>query len=86
MLEHGASKMSGCFSSDCYQFQASKNEVVTTSGSSSSDSDDHNTNGGGTGVNNLNADQIVCIEQLNTKEKERKEKNKKVACRLVAMA
>ena len=85
MLEHGASKMSGCFSSDCYQFQASKNEVVTTSGSSSSDSDDHNTNGGGT-VNNLNADQIVRIEQLNTKEKERKEKNKNVARRLVAMA
>ena len=70
---------------DCYHFQASKNEVVTTSDSSSSDSNDHNTNGGGT-VNNLNADQLFRMEQLNVKEKERKEKNKKVAHKLIAMA
>ena len=86
MLEHGASKMSGCFSSDCYQFQASRNEVVSTSGSSSSESEDNVTiNGRGT-VNNLNEDQLVRLEQLNAKEKERKEKNKTVARRLIVMA
>ena len=78
--------MSGCFSSDCYQFQASRNEVVSTSGSSSSESEDNVTiNGRGT-VNNLNEDQLVRLEQLNAKEKERKEKNKTVARRLIVMA
>ena len=40
--------MSGCFSNDCYQeFQASRDEVVSTSGSSLSDSEDIITYGGG---------------------------------------
>ena len=86
MLEHGASKMSGCFSSDCYQFQASRNEVVSTSGSSSSDSEDIVTIDGRGTVNNLNADQLVRLGQLNAKEKERKEKNKTVARKLIVMA
>ena len=80
------SKMSGCFSSDCYQFQASRNEVVSTSGSSSSDSEDIVTIDGRVTVNNLNADQLVCLGQLNAKEKERKEKNKTVAHKLIIMA
>ena len=48
---------------------------MSTSGSSSSDREDIVANGGGT-VNNLNADQLVRLEQLNAKEEERKEKNK----------
>ena len=59
---------------------------MSTSGSSSSDSKDIVTTNGGSTVNNLNADQLVCLEQLNTKEKERKEKNKTVARKLIVMA
>ena len=76
--------MSGCFPSDCYQFQASRDEVVSTSGSSSSDSKDIVANGGVI-VNNLNADQLVRLEQLNAKEEERKEKNKTVARKLIVV-
>ena len=72
-MEHGASKMSGCFPSDCYQFQASRDEVVSTSGSSSSDSKDIVANGGVI-VNNLNADQLVRLEQLNRKGRGKKGK------------
>ena len=78
--------MSGCFSSDCYQFQASRNEVMSTNGSSSSDSEDIVTIDGRGTVNNLNADQLVRLGQLNAKEKERKEKNKTVARKLIVMA
>ena len=58
---------------------------MSTSGSSSSDREDIVANGGGT-VNNLNADQLVRLGQLNAKEKERKEKNKTVARKLIVMA